>query len=440
MLKFNRIIMSRIRNLCDCITGLLILLEVTQCLYGIVQLVELHTLSNFNYAVTGSFYNSGPYACFIAIGFPIALRMIVNCSNKFQKWLGTGMVVLAAILIPASMSRTAILACVIGGGIALCDHIKETSHKLPLRHMLSLCLTLISIVCVCYIVKKDSADGRLLMWRVAAQAAVDAPLSGVGWECVAGTYGEVQERYFMAEHRAEQEILVADAPAYVFNEYLQVAIAYGAVTASVLIALIIGGGVTALRNRAYALAGSVAVIAITMFASYPLQFPIFVITISVTLCGAWLTSRNTVTAYGACAVTTLMCVLFLTHNDTVDIHRDFMAGHNLHKVHDFRKSNAFLLNLIRHTSDPMPLNIIGKNYRALGMPDSAEYYLIRSTHRCPNRLYPHYLLMQLYGDSLSPNPDAQRREAEYILNTREKIPSLAVEEMRQEAEKVLNTL
>ena len=48
--------------------------------------------------------------------------------------------------------------------------------------------------------------------------------------------------------------------------------------------------------------------------------------------------------------------------------------------------------------------------------------------------------MQLYGDSLSPNPDAQRREAEYILNTREKIPSLAVEEMRQEAEKVLNTL
>ena len=419
---------------------LIVLLVFTQILYGIVQHIGLHKSNYYNHAVTGSFYNSGPYACFIAIGFPIALRMMVCSRNKFQKWLGTGMVVLTAILIPASMSRTAILACVIGGGIALCDYIKETFHKLPLRHILSLCLTLISIVCVCYIVKKDSADGRLLMWRVAAKAAINAPLSGVGWDCVAGTYGEAQERYFMAGQRAEQEILVADAPAYVFNEYLQVAIAYGAVTTSVLIALIIGGSVTALRNRAYALAGSVAVIAITMFASYPLQFPIFIITIAVTLCGAWLTSRNAVTAFGACAVTALMCVLFLTHNDTVDIHRDFMAGHNLHKVHDFRKSNAVLLNLLRHTSDPMPLNIIGKNYRALGMPDSAEHYLIRSTHRCPNRLYPHYLLMQLYGDSLFLNPDAQRREAEYILSTREKIPSLAVNEMRQEAERVLNTL
>ena len=135
-----------------------------------------------------------------------------------------------------------------------------------------------------------------------------------------------------------------------------------------------------------------------------------------------------------------MCVLFLTHNDTVDIHRGFMAGHNLHKVHDYRKSNEVLLDLLKYTSDPMPLNIIGKNYQALGMPDSAEHYLNRSTHRCPNRLYPHYLLMQLYGDSLSLNPDAQRHEAEYILNTPEKIPSRAVDEMRQEAERVLNTL
>ena len=47
----------------------------------------------------------------------------------------------------------------------------------------------------------------------------------------------------------------------------------------------------------------------------------------------------------------------------------------------------------------MILNIIAKNYRALGQPDSAEHYLQKSVNRCPNRLYPHYLLMQLYGDS-----------------------------------------
>lgn len=425
------------KHLSKTLTATLILSGLFQCGYATAQLLGICMSGNPNYAFTGSFYNPGPYACYLAVGFPIALRMIVRGGNKFQKRFGTVMVVLTAILVPATMSRTAILACFAGGAITIHDYIKTIVSKKSTRHIISLLLLFIAIGSTCYIAKKDSADGRLLMWRVAAQAAVDAPLSGVGWDRVAGTYGETQERYFMSGHPTTQEILVADAPAYVFNEYLQVAIAYGPVIALVMIGLIIGGIITAISNRAYALAGSVAVIAITMFASYPLQFPIFVITISVTLCGAWLTSRNTVTAYGACAVTTLMCVLFLTHNDTVDIHRDFMAGHNLHKVHDFRKSNAVLLNLIRHTSDPMPLNIIGKNYRALGMPDSAEYYLIRSTHRCPNRLYPHYLLMQLYGDSLSPNPDAQRREAEYILNTREKIPSLAVEEMRQEAKSIL---
>ncbi|MDE7145222.1 MAG: hypothetical protein K2O30_03620, partial [Duncaniella sp.] len=60
----------------------------------------------------------------------------------------------------------------------------------------------------------------------------------------------------------------------------------------------------------------------------------------------------------------------------------------------------------------------------------------------PNRLYPHYLLMQLYGDTLSLDRQAQRREAEIIMTMQEKILSPAVEEMRSEAEKVLtqNTL
>ena len=85
----------------------------------------------------------------------------------------------------------------------------------------------------------------------------------------------------------------------------------------------------------------------------------------------------------------------------------------------------------------MVLNIIGKNYRALGMCDSAEYYLQKSVNRCPNRLYPHYLLMQLYGDSTCLNPSAQQREARILLDMNEKIPSPAVDEMRMEAQSIL---
>ena len=49
-----------------------------------------------------------------------------------------------------------------------------------------------------------------------------------------------------------------------------------------------------------------------------------------------------------------------------------------------------------HSNDPMILNIIGKNYQALGAYEKAEEYLIRSTHRLPGRIYPYYLLVKLY--------------------------------------------
>ncbi len=88
----------------------------------------------------------------------------------------------------------------------------------------------------------------------------------------------------------------------------------------------------------------------------------------------------------------------------------------------------------------MILNVIGKNYCSLGMPDSAEHYFTRSTHRCPNRIYPHYLLMQLYNDSAYHNYDALMRELSIVIETKEKIPSPAIDEMRTEARNILESL
>ena len=87
----------------------------------------------------------------------------------------------------------------------------------------------------------------------------------------------------------------------------------------------------------------------------------------------------------------------------------------------------------------MPLNIIGKNYQALGMPDSAAHYFRRAANRCPNRLYPHYLLMQLYADSASYDRDLMLQEARILATKKEKVPSPAVDEMRRKALTILNS-
>lgn len=418
------------------VTVLLILCGIYEGTIGVMQLAGVLPSGHHDYRVTGDFYNPGPFACFLSVIFPIALYYAIHIDNKFQKWLGTGMVFLCAILVPATLSRTALAACVIGGIVALltCMNFRSCNRRL----LLLVVIVLVIVGGGAYFIKKESADGRFLMWKVASRAAIEAPVDGVGWSNVAGTYGEAQERYFNSGVGTEAEMTVADAPEYVFNEYLQVAIAFGIPAAIAMMVIIAGGVIVAIRNRSFGLAGSAAAVAVVMMASYPLQFPLFVVTIGVIVSGCYLSSRSMVMNILGPVSVTVACALFLTHDDTADVRQEFGIGRSLHKMRNYRKSNEILQALIPHSSDPMILNIIGKNYQSLGKPDSAEYFFKKSVNRCPNRLYPHYLLMNLYSDSVSFDRDKMLREAEILTTKKEKIPSPAVDEMRQAARAVLN--
>lgn len=408
-----------------------------QGVIGIMQWLGFTQSLHHDYAFTGSFYNPGPYACYLAVTLPVAVNSALFSNNKFQKSLGTGMVLLCAILIPASMSRTALAAGAIGVAVVLWGRMIPVLDTVRKPWVVAATVLIAIAGCGAYAMKKDSAHGRLLIWKVAAEAAADAPAGGVGWDKVAGCYGEAQEKYFASGRGSDMEKLVADAPEYVFNEYLQTAIAFGPAAALWMTMILAGGLTVSLRNRRYGVSGGVAAIMVVMLASYPLQFPLFVVTIGAVVCASYLSARNRMVQVAGCMAVVGSCWWFLSHSATRDVRTAFAVGHAIHRTGDFRKSNDYLLSLLPYSSDPMILNIIGKNYRASGMADSAEYYLKKSVERCPNRLYPHYLLMQLYGDTISLDPVAQVREARIIMTMKEKIPSPAVEEMRSDAEKVL---
>lgn len=400
---------------------------------GILQWLGILHSHHYGYSFTGTFYNPGPYACFLSTMVPIAVSMMDEHNHRTERWVGTGMVLMCAILIPATLSRTAMIACTTGTAIALWNSIYSYLRKVGRVYViLGSVLFMIAIVCL-YSVKKDSADGRILMWKVAAEAVIDTPLAGVGWDNVAGEYGEAQERYFESGKASEQEILVADAPEYVFNEYLQVAIAFGPLAYVLMIAILFGGIVSAFKNHNHGMAGSAVAVSIVMFSSYPLQFPLFVITIGIVLTGCYLTSNSVWTKVSGVGITVCCIALFLANSHRTDVNSEFHIAHALHRQGKYGKSNEILLELKRHSADPMILNIIGKNYQSLGMPDSAIYYLMKSTFRCPNRMYPHYLLMKLYNDSISYNKEASLREAQIIVSMKPKVESEATRDMKREA-------
>ena len=85
-----------------------------------------------------------------------------------------------------------------------------------------------------------------------------------------------------------------------------------------------------------------------------------------------------------------------------------------------------------HSCDPMSLNIIGKNYQAIGKYEKAEEYFIRSTHRLPGRIYPYYLLAKLYAEPEYQHPEKLKQAVQIVLTKEPKVQSTAIREMREE--------
>jgi len=416
----------------------LISLGYIQAAIGLWQAVDFFIHPFRGYIFTGSFNNPGPYACFLAILFPIALSEWLHASNKWMKFYGMGLTLLSIILIPASMSRTAWIACTLGTIIMLYPEIKQKIKGVSKLYATIIILLLTICGCGIYFIKKDSADGRILMWKVAVDAASDAPANGVGWENVSGAYGDAQENYFASGKATVQEQRIADVVEYIFNEYLRVAIAYG-IAASVIMTLVIVIALTmTLKNALYEIAGAIAAIMTVMTASYPFNSTLSITIIAlVVVCGYMSVHEPLIRAAGTAIVIAGALTLTFSRHE-INTHDEFYSGISLKRMGKYRESNRKFFLLLHHSSDPMPLNIIGKNYQALGMPDSAAHYFRRAANRCPNRLYPHYLLMQLYADPSSYDRDLALQEARILATKKEKVPSPAVDEMRRKALAILN--
>ena len=468
-------------NNLSCIPFIFILAGIIEAIWGLGQLYGVVLSRHDQFLLTGSFYNPGPYSGFLATIFPIAFYEWL-CRRKEPKSIAGNVawaaMLLIGCLIPCGMSRTAWLAVSIGVAYVVMVHEGERIvacwKRYRKRFMLFSGIALIGLAVAAsaaYGMKKDSADGRLLMWKVAERAVMERPLTGYGWNQVAGAYGQAQEDYFASGQAAPSEEWVAGAPEYVFNEYLQVALAWGIPV--LLLGLVVVGAAfyAGNRNRSYGLCGALLSLAVFAFASYPLQFPEFVVT-GLLLVAACATSGQSVRkkySMGVWSLAVACCALYACNYGERRAATDrwenarpsyymedyagaieayaplyeslvwnprylFEYGHALHKEGRYEESSGVMKEAMKHSSDAMILNIVGKNCQALGQYEEAEEWYIRSTHRLPNRLYPYYLLAKLYAEPGFHRPDKCRETIEKVLRWKPKVPSEAIEEMKRELE------
>lgn len=479
----------------------LIVLGSVEAVWGLRQLYGFAASGHSLYALTGSFFNPGPYSGYLAMVLPVCLHQWLVCRKREGMFRQTqhdryswemiawraeyvatsGAMLLILCVLPAGMSRSAWLAAgvsclwVYGIQAGWGEYIREKwwLHK---RQIIG---TAIGILCISVLagflffsLKPDSARGRLFMWGITCRAIAEKPLLGHGIGNFAAAYGNAQEAYFAEGDYEPWEERVAGSPEYAFNEYLQVAVELGIPLALCLLAVILVCLYVGIRKERYGICGGVLSLMIFSFSSYPLQLPVFAVTSIILLLACvlgnsrwqWLglaiatgvigglRLKNDLHTEQACREWMNAKVLYNVgafesvekdYERLYPLLKDratflFEYGHGLHKQQKFEASNRILKEALKRSSDPMILNILGKNCQQMGDYWAAEDWFIRSTHRLPGRIYPYYLLAKLYAETSFREPEKLEEMKRIVLTKEPKVNSTAIREMREEVKKLCN--
>ena len=107
----------------------------------------------------------------------------------------------------------------------------------------------------------------------------------------------------------------------------------------------------------------------------------------------------------------------------------------LSKAREYKKSNRILEQAVKISCDPMLYNILGKNYQNLKNYKFAELNFLMASHIVPSRIYPYYLLANLYAES--GNTQQALFMAQKVLEKEPKVQSTAINEMREKMRELI---
>ena len=469
-------------------TFVLLLAGSIEAIWGFLQVYGWADQYHSLYRLTGSFFNPGPYSGFLAVILPVALHTLLGpkplCRvDKIVYGLGVICLVSIILVLPAGMSRSAWVAAGAGCGVVVWrqkrsrEYVRRGIGRIGRgwkRCWLGGILLLgLSIGGGLYLLKKDSADGRLLVWKMDLAVMRSQPWLGVGIGRYPGALGEAQAGYFANSPADPREEYVADAPEYGFNEFLQLGGEYGLIGLCLFLSItgIASGGLFK-RNTQQTGGVSGALSAFLVFAcfSYPLHMlpmamlfllllawsvnvgakgvrirrwagqilwlPVMVLglvaawrlTEKETAYKTWKTARAYFRQGDYQEALNRYTPLFSALSDRPAFVFEF--GECQFQNAQYGNATAIFLWAAELSADPMVYNKLGKNYQALKQYDRAEKAYVQAAHMIPHRIYPLYLLALLYREM--GDMEKARDMARQVIDQEPKVWSPAVEEMKTE--------
>ncbi|WP_300828928.1 O-antigen ligase family protein [uncultured Rikenella sp.] len=225
------------------------------------------------YGLTGSFPNPGPLGGWLCVAMLAAMVLVEQFGREGRK-IRTLLFGIGGLPIGIVLFLTDSRAAWVGFAVALFSMLFTRRFRYKKTVLGALTAIFVLGFFALYRYKKESADGRLLIWRVSADVISQKPGIGHGVGTFPERYMFAQADYF-ARNPESRFVAVADQVSVPFNEWLGIVCEQG-VVGGVLALLLFGtalcGGATESQRQ-----GRVLLVGLGAFSlfSYPLTFPAF---------------------------------------------------------------------------------------------------------------------------------------------------------------------
>ena len=441
-----------------------------QGIYGIGQFLGWFQSSN-GFRVTGSFENPAGFAACLCAGAPFFWYFILD-KNPIKKWLAIIAMTIVGATVFLSASRTGIISF-------LSVLLLVGSRYLPLsknKKLMLLAIILFALIIALYFIKKDSADGRMLIWQCSWEMFKDKPIFGYGYGGFRANYMNYQANYFVS-HPDSQFVMLAGNVGTPFNEYIALLVNYGLFGLTVLLTLTILLWRTYRKRPNQSILTIIACwclasIAIFALFSYPLTYP-FVWVMGLTaifiIMHPKLPSQRIYNWSKPVVFLLILTVYYFSYTDMYaemqwrNIANKSMLGqtekmlpkykslyNQLHKNRLFLYNYAVELKVAGYYSESLRIAgeceklwadyelqmLIAENYRLCEQYKQAEDHYRKASLMCPVKFTPLYCLYQLYG--ITGDKENELIMAKTILYKPVKVMSPAIQQIKQEVKQNLN--
>lgn len=446
-------------------------------IYGLLQYIGI-THSPTQYRVSGNFDNPAGIAACLSAGIFFSFRLIKSSTLKI-KFFGYTIFFVILLAVILSNSRAGVISIILVLlTYAFFKYWRSINFKRKILLFFTSAAFIIFLSIFLFSVKKESAIGRVLIWKSTMIVISDNPFFGGGTGSFKKNYMLSQAKYFRHNPASKFGIL-ADNVIHPFNEYLFLTTEYGILGLTLLAFIIF---IALLYNKKKLTIYHLSLLSILLFSlfAYPFRYSIVWILVAYNLSqlshhlpSVALRKRTYLSVRIAKILIIALCV-FLLYSVFVDVRFEYkwnkLAKNSISENRETELLTAYLNLYNNWNGNPLflynygaELNynkkyneslfilqqcekfyndydvqlIIADNYFNIDSFCLAEKHYILASQMIPGRFTPLYKLMSIYEQK--DEIPKMLNIAHEIVNKDVKIPSSTISFIKRQASKNLST-